>query len=64
MTLQEDMDSKKNWTQGEIDALKSKYRRTHFDHFNGLDLKPQRRKVVRGVVYVWKFGQWQKLLRS
>jgi len=35
MTLQEDMDSKRSWTQGEINALKSKYKRTHFTHFSG-----------------------------
>ena len=62
MTLQNDMDSKRNWTQGEIDALKSKYRRTHFTHFKGVGkLKRMRngtRKRINGVMYVWKDGRW------
>jgi hypothetical protein len=33
--LQKDMTSKKNWTQDEINSLKRKYARTHFDHFAG-----------------------------
>jgi len=61
MTLQKDMDSKREWTPGEIDGLKQKYSRTHFTHFTmPRTLKKQRRKVVRGVVYVWKFGKWRR----
>lgn len=60
MTLQDEMDSKQNWTQEEINALKYKHRRTHFDHFHGLELKPQRRKKIGGVWHVWKFGKWRK----
>lgn len=60
MTLQDEMDSKQNWTQEEINALKYKHRRTHFDHFHGLDLKPQKVKIIRGERYVWKFGKWRK----
>ncbi len=48
MTLQEDMDSKRDWTQGEIDALKSKYRRTHFDHFPGVDTSHFKVWVMKG----------------
>ena len=59
MTLQQDMDSKLKWTQGEIDALKSKYKRTHFNQFNGLDLKPQRFKIIFGKRYVWSLGRWK-----
>ncbi len=60
MTLQEDMDSKLSWTQAEIDGLKQKYRRTHFDQFVvPRKLKRARRKIVRGVTYVWMFGAWR-----
>jgi hypothetical protein len=65
MSLQDDMESKANWTQSEIDALKSKYRRTHFTHFTmPRRLKQARRKVENGVTYIWMFGQWQKSQRS
>jgi len=65
MTLQDDMDSKRDWTQSDIDALKSKYRRTHFTHFQGLPVKLKRapRKVVNGVTYIRMFGQWKRLQR-
>jgi hypothetical protein len=65
MSLQDDMDSKANWTQSDIDALKSKYSRTHFTHFAPLPRKLKRapRKVVNGVTYIRMFGKWQKLQR-
>lgn len=63
MTLQEDMDSKRNWTQGEIDALKSKYRRIHFDHFPVLGMRLKQRKdgdrrTMNGTRYIWRSGKW------
>lgn len=65
MTLQQDMDSKRNWTQGEIDSLKSKYKRTHFDHFPALGVQLKRRKdgdqrTVNGTRYMWRSGKWRK----
>lgn len=64
MSLQEDMDSKTNWTQSEIDGLKQKYKRIHFDHFPAPGVQFKRRKDgdrrrVNGTRYVWKAGQWQ-----
>ena len=64
MTLQEDMDSKRNWTQSEIDALKSKYRRTHFTHF-----KPAGKKLksTKESNYVWievSPGRWKGIRRK
>ncbi len=64
MTFQEDMDSKRNWTQEEINALKRKYRRTHFDHFpvvSKIRLKQRKdgdRRTMNGTRYVWLGGKW------
>jgi hypothetical protein len=63
MTLQQDMDSKRNWTQSEIDGLKKKYSRTHFDHFPspGVQLKRRKegdRRTMNGTRYVWRSGKW------
>jgi hypothetical protein len=33
MAFSDDMMSQKNWTQEDIDGLKSKYNRVHFTHF-------------------------------
>lgn len=65
MTLQEDMDSKLSWTQEEINSLKSKYRRTHFDHFPAPGVRLKRRKdgdrrTINGTRYVWRSGGWQQ----
>ena len=62
MSLVDDMQSKRpgEWTQDDIHSLQSKYRRTHFDHFNGVQLKPQKKKKIKGVLHVWKFGRWRK----
>lgn len=40
MSLSEDMQAKKpgEWTSDDISALQRKYRRTHFDHFSGVQL--------------------------
>jgi len=65
MTLQEDMDSKRNWTQSEINALKSKYRRTHFDHFPvvlKVRMKIRKdgdRRTMNGTRYIWRSGKWR-----
>jgi hypothetical protein len=60
--LQKDIESiPGSWTQAQIDALKQKHSRTHFDHFRGLQLKPQRRLKIKGVWYVWKFGKWRRM---
>lgn len=60
MSLQEDMESKRDWTQSDIDDLKRKYRRTHFTHFSGspIKLKRARRKKINGVWHVYIFKQW------
>jgi hypothetical protein len=64
MTLQEDMDSKRNWTQSEIDDLKRKYRRTHFDHFPvvlKVQMKHRKdgdRRTMNGTRYIWRAGRW------
>ena len=61
MTLHDDMTSKRNWTQEEINGLKQKYSRTHFTHFapSPRRLKKQRTKVINGVLHVWMFGAWR-----
>lgn len=37
MALTDDLNAKRpgEWTQGDIDSLKSKYKRIHFTHFSG-----------------------------
>lgn len=62
MGLTEDLQAKRpgEWTQDNIDGLKRKYSRIHFDHFHGLELKPQKQRMIGGVLYVWKFGKWRK----
>ena len=62
MGLTDDLHAKRpgEWKPEDITGLQAKYRRTHFDHFNGVKLRPQRRKRIRGVLYVWKFGKWRK----
>lgn len=62
MALTDDLQAKRpgEWTQSDINALQSKYRRTHFDHFQGLKLNPQRRKKIKGMWHVWKFGAWRR----
>lgn len=62
MTLSNDMTSKKNWTQEEIDGLKKKYSRTHFTHFT----MPRRLKGSKRVQddpewYEYAPGRWRKL---
>lgn len=32
----------------------------HHYTFQGVSLKQQKKKVVKGVPYVWKFGKWRK----
>lgn len=61
MALSDDLQAKRpgEWTQDDIGSLQRKYKRTHFDHFNGVDLKPQRRRKIKGVTHVWKFGAWR-----
>lgn len=60
MTLSDDMTSKTNWTQEEIDGLKKKYSRTHFTHFTmPQPLRKQRVKYIKGVKHVWMFGAWR-----
>lgn len=54
------MHSERNWDQEKFSGLMQQARRIHFDHFNGVTLKPQRRKQIRGVWHVWKFGKWRK----
>lgn len=36
-------------------------KKLHQTHFQGVPLKPQKIKVVRGIEYVWLFGEWRIL---
>lgn len=56
----EQMHSERNWDKEKFAGLMQQGARIHFDHFGGLQLKPQKRRKIRGVVYVWKFGKWRK----
>ena len=43
-------DTKRPWTQDEIDGLKQKHKRTHFSHFPGL---PRRWRSTTESGYEW-----------
>ena len=63
MGLTEDLQAKRpgEWTQEDIRGLQHKYRRTHFDHFNGARLKRLRngrRRRINGTTYIWINGEW------
>jgi hypothetical protein len=47
MTLSNDLMSKKNWTQDEINGLKEKYNRTHFTHFTKPEIGGNERVKVK-----------------
>lgn len=71
MGLTEDLQAKRpgEWTQEDIRGLQHKYKRTHFDHFKGPDVKLKRLKNgscrrVNGTTYIWMNGEWHENRRS
>lgn len=59
MSLQDDMDSKQDWTQDEINGLKQKYSRVHQTHFQGVVAHPVHPKDDPAWEYIG-VGRWRK----
>lgn len=60
MSLQDELDSKQNWTQSEINDLKGRYKRIHFTHFSGVAENPVHPKDDPNWVYVGA-GRWKRI---
>lgn len=64
MALLDDMNSQRDWSQADINALKGKYKRTHFDHFQGVDTSHIRTTRDNGYVWVRKDGKEIRVKRE